>query len=185
MNDRSVSTLPPPAVVRLRQIVAADLPAFFEIQSDPIGSRMAVVIPRTREEFDAHWGRLLSTPPPGLVARVIEADGEMVGTVNCFQRPGLPQEGATVNAAGKVEGEFDYVGYLLARAHWGRGIMTRALAALLAEVPVRPLRARAASTNTASIRVLERNGFVETGRWQSPPSDPRFPACEEVLLRLG
>jgi RimJ/RimL family protein N-acetyltransferase len=173
----------PPQQVRLRPIASRDLPALYENQADPVGARMAMVNPRSREEFDAHWGRLLNTPPPRLVARVIEADGVMVGTINCFQRPGLPEEGALVNAAGVVEGELDYVGYWLAREHWGRGIATRALAALLQEVKVRPLRARAASTNAASIKVLSRCGFTITGRHQSP-ADARYPACEETLFRL-
>lgn len=175
---------PRPVNVRLRPLAVADLPALFEHQADPVGSLMAMVTPRTREEFDAHWDRLLNQPPPGLVARAIEADGELVGSVNCFQRPGLPEEGATVNAAGEVEGELDFVGYRIARAHWGRGIATRALAALLAEVRVRPLRSRVASTNIASLRVLERCGFIITGR-RDAPAEGRFPACEEVHLRLG
>ncbi|MGD9690306.1 MAG: GNAT family N-acetyltransferase [Phycisphaerales bacterium] len=71
------------------------------------------------------------------------------------------------------------VGYGLGRAHWGRGIASRALELLLAEVAVRPLHARAAASNPASIRVLLKNGFVITGRGLSPETD-RYIACEEV-----
>ena len=169
--------------VRLRPVTARDLPALFEQQCDPVAARMAMVTPRTRVEFDALWARLLDSPPPRLVARVIEADDVLVGMVNCFQRPGLPEEGAAVDADGTVQGELDYVGYWLAREHWGRGIATRALAALLQEVKTRPLRARAAVTNVASLRVLERCGFVISGYWDSS-ADARFSACREALLRL-
>ena len=144
---------------------------------------MAMVSPRTRVEFDALWARLLGSPPPRLVARAIEADGVLVGMINCFQRPGLPEEGATMTEDGTVRGELDFVGYWLGREHWGRGIATRALAALLDEVKVRPLLARAATSNVASLRVLRRCGFVVIGYRQSL-AEARFSACEEALLRL-
>ena len=52
------------------------------------------------------------------------------------------------------------VGYWLGRAYWGRGIATRALTAFLGELPTRPLFARAAKDNRASLRVLEKCGCV-------------------------
>ncbi|NOX59424.1 MAG: GNAT family N-acetyltransferase, partial [Planctomycetes bacterium] len=52
--------------------------------------------------------------------------------------------------------------YGLVQAYWGPGIASRALGLLLAEVPRRPLHATAAATNTASIRVLMKHGFVST-----------------------
>jgi RimJ/RimL family protein N-acetyltransferase len=76
-----------------------------------------------------------------------------------------------------------WIGYWIARQHWGRGIATRALQQLLGEVGVRPLHARAARSNAASIRVLERCGFEVTG-YHMAPADDRFPACEEAVLRL-
>ncbi|HQY60089.1 MAG: GNAT family N-acetyltransferase [Myxococcales bacterium] len=173
-----------PANVDLRQVVEVDLPALFEHQHDPEAARVAVVTPRSRAEFDAHWGRLLRSPPPGLVARAIEADGVLVGMINCFRRLGLPEEGARVGPSGEVEGELDFVGYWIARAHWGRGIATRALAAILREVTVRPVHARAATSNRASLRVLERGGFQVIGYRRSSEGDTRFPVCEEALLRL-
>jgi RimJ/RimL family protein N-acetyltransferase len=78
----------------------------------------------------------------------------------------------------------DAVGYWIAREHWGRGIATRALGLLLEEVAIRPLHARAARTNAASIRVLERCGFRVTGYEHSPETE-RYPACEEAVLLLG
>lgn len=185
MGEGASNALPRPANVRIRPLALTDLPTLFEHQNDREGAAMAVVVPRSREEYFAHWTRLLTTPPLRLVARAIEVEGVLVGTVNFFQRPGVVEEGATVDADGKVVGELDYVGYMLGREHWGRGIMTRALGALLEEVKDRPVRARAARTNVASVKVLERCGFVRTGYWVSPAGDPRFPVCEEVLFRLG
>jgi RimJ/RimL family protein N-acetyltransferase len=51
------------------------------------------------------------------------------------------------------------VSYWLGREFWGRGIATQALAAFLEVIHTRPLYARAAQDNRASIRVLEKNGF--------------------------
>ena len=125
---------------------------------------MAVVNPRDLESFGAHWARILGDV--SVVARAILADGALVGSISCFEMDGRRS-----------------VGYWIAREHWGRGIATRALALLLEEVGVRPLHARVARTNVASIRVLERCGFAITG-YQHAPADDRFPACEEALLVL-
>ncbi len=59
------------------------------------------------------------------------------------------------------------LGYWLGRRHWGRGYMTRIVAAYLAQmVPAHALRRVEASVlagNPASARVLEKNGFVLEG----------------------
>lgn len=57
------------------------------------------------------------------------------------------------------EGEF---GYRLKRSAWGRGLATEGGRAVLANAP-RPLHADAVAENTASIRVLSKLGFVQTG----------------------
>lgn len=151
----------------------SDLDILFAMQLNPEANRMAVANPRDRATFDAFWARVLSNQTPPNVARVIVTHDErgretVVGQISCF----------------KLDGQ-DAVGYWIAREHWGRGIATEALRLLLREVPVRPLHARAASTNTASIRVLERCGFKLIGHQHTPATpDGRFPACEEALLRL-
>jgi RimJ/RimL family protein N-acetyltransferase len=55
------------------------------------------------------------------------------------------------------------VTYWIERAAWGKGIATRALALLLELVTTRPLRARAASDNAGSLRVLQKCGFTAVG----------------------
>ena len=168
---------------------AGDVPVIFEQQSDPVAARMAGVVPRGREEFEAHWGRLLTALPARLVARVIEADGVVVGAINCFQRDGLEEELAVSMKAGGVGRgesgrELDFIGYWIGREHWGRGIATRALALMVEEVAFRPLHARTARGNVASQRVLERNGFVVVGS-RCAPAEGRFLGGEEVLWMLG
>ena len=68
-----------------------------------------------------------------------------------------------MNVAGSVlsfeRGGLREVGYWIGRAYWGKGIATRALAALLEEDTKRPLHARVAGDNLGSVRVLEKCGF--------------------------
>ncbi|HVZ94744.1 MAG TPA: GNAT family N-acetyltransferase [Phycisphaerales bacterium] len=160
--------------VRLRAIEPADLPALYEIQLDPEANALAMVIPRTWETYEPLMQNVLTNP--AVVARAIIGDGALVGSISCFPR-------VEKNAAGKDE-EQKWIGYWIAREHWGRGAATRALALLLPELEWRPLHARIASTNIASLRVLQRCGFVVTGRHHSPGTE-RFLECEEIELRFG
>ncbi len=150
--------------VQLRDVEPEDLPTLFQQQRDPEANRMAVANARDERAFNEHWAEILGDPT--VVARAILADGCLVGDINCFKSDGQ-----------------DCVGYWIAREHWGRGIATRALALLLEEVATRPLHARIARTNVASLRVLEHCGFVVTGYQLTPASD-RFPECEEASLVL-
>jgi RimJ/RimL family protein N-acetyltransferase len=81
-----------------------------------------------------------------------------------------------------VEGQTE-VTYWIDRAAWGRGIASRALALFLEVVRGRPLYARAASDNAASLRVLEKAGFrvVDTELSFAPA---RSVDIEEKILRL-
>lgn len=126
--------------LRLRPTTAADLPALFEMQCDPESNQMAGTKPRTREVYFAAWEGHLANP--ALRSRVIEIDGEIVGSIARFQAEGR-----------------DCVGYWIARAHWGKGIASRALAMFLREETRRPLHATAARTNAPSHRILEKCGF--------------------------
>lgn len=150
--------------VTLRPVQSDDLPRMFEMQLDPESNRMAVTIPRTHEAFDLHWAKALGDPAN--TTRAVLLDGEMVGYISCFP----------------MDGE-DHVGYWIDRAYWGRGIASRALRLLLGEVTNRPLVAAAATSNGASLRVLQKCGFVVEGIRNSPATD-RYPACEEAVLVL-
>lgn len=150
--------------VRLRGVEAGDLAALYEQQADPVANQVAVTNARSREVFDAHWAKTFRDP--SVTARAVLADGEMVGYVARFH----------------IE-DTAHVGYWIARAHWGRGIATRALALLIEEAPARPLFARVARSNTASLRVLEKCGFTIVG-YEDSPATERYPACEEAILVL-
>jgi RimJ/RimL family protein N-acetyltransferase len=77
------------------------------------------------------------------------------------------------------DGERD-VGYWIGREHWGKGVATAALGALLAELEERPLFAHVAEHNVGSIRVLEKCGFANVGSVVLPDEE-----VTELLYRLG
>src|SRR4051794_31510672 len=125
---------------------------------------MAVTIPRTREAFDAHWAK--ARADPGNTTRAVLVGEAMAGYISCF-----PMDGQ------------DHVGYWIDRAYWGMGIASRALHLLLREVAKRPLVATAATSNTASLRVLQKCGFIIEQVRLAPPSE-RYPECAEAVLVL-
>jgi RimJ/RimL family protein N-acetyltransferase len=154
--------------VGLRPVTDADLDTLFAQMSDPESVRMAAFTapdPSDRSAFDAHMERVLSSPSN--LHRAVECDGVLVGSIASFV----------------VEGDTE-VTYWIDRAHWGRGIATRALGLLLELVPVRPVFARAASDNLGSLRVLSRCGFevIGTNRDYAAARDA---VIEETILRLG
>ncbi len=154
-----------PIPVRLRPVTPADLSDLFRFQCDADGARMAAVVPRDSQSFASHWEKALIDRT--IVARAITLDDVLVGHISCFNMDGL-----------------DSVGYWIARDYWGCGIATRALALFLQEVRKRPLHARVARHNAASIRVLERCGFVLTG-YEHAPATERFLECEEAVFVLS
>ncbi|HEY2785752.1 MAG TPA: GNAT family N-acetyltransferase [Fimbriiglobus sp.] len=147
--------------VRLRPVEPGDLPRMYEMQLDPESSRMAVTIPRSREAFDAHWAKVLGDPAN--TTRAVLLDGQVVGYISCF-----PMDGQ------------DHVGYWIDRAYWGMGIASRALHLLLVEVTRRPLVATVATSNGASLRVLQKCGFVVEQVRRNPATD-RYPECEVAV----
>lgn len=70
----------------------------------------------------------------------------------------------------EADGRYE-IGYGVAPAHQGRGVMTRALASLLPLLAAQGhlgLTVETSVDNPASQRVLERNGFVKTGTRDDP-----------------
>ena len=128
----------------LRDVVEGDLHLFFEFQLDSDANKMAAFIardPTDREAFEVHWKKILAEPTN--IIRTIVCDGQVMGSVSSYEVSGRPE-----------------VTYWIGRAHWGRGIATRALKAFLAQVnPTRPIYARVAKDNLGSRRVLEKCGF--------------------------
>ena len=135
--------------VMLRDVSQRDLEIFFEHQRDPAANHMAAFTakdPADRTAFTAKWAKILGDD--SITKRTILVDGKIAGSVSAFVAPW----------SGNLE-----VTYWIGREFWGKGIATRALALLLSAVKTRPLHARAARDNFASLRVLEKCGFSIVG----------------------
>lgn len=150
--------------VRLRDVMADDLPVFFEQQLDPDAVRMAAFPSRDRAAFDAHWADNVLGDET-VVKKTIVFDGEVAGYVVCFEQSGRP-----------------LVGYWVGKRYWGRGIATRALSEFLRGVGTRPLYASVAKHNAGSIRVLEKSGFRICGGVRAPAGG--VDDAEELTFRL-
>ena len=147
--------------VTLRDVQADDLPLFYEHQRDPAALRMAGFPGREWEPFSQHWARILADE--SIIKQTILLDGQVAGSIVCYEQDGLRQ-----------------VGYWLGKAFWGRGVGSRALAEFLGLVRVRPLYARLSRHNFASLRLLEKCGFSLAGE----VVDSRGAEAEELTLVL-
>jgi RimJ/RimL family protein N-acetyltransferase len=152
----------------LRDVVEDDLPWFFDFQLDRDANYMAAFIsrdPTDREAFTAHWKKILADPTT--INRTIVCDGQVVGSVSSYVQSGKPE-----------------VTYWIGKAHWGRGIATRALAAFLVEAnATRPIYARVARDNLGSRRVLEKCGFRIIGEMKGF-ANARGEEIEELHMEL-
>ncbi|MGN9919957.1 GNAT family N-acetyltransferase [Micromonospora palomenae] len=155
------------AELQLRPVRDDDLPVLFGYGQDPQANWMAAfgpAHPTDRAAFDAHWSRIRADPR--IVVRAATVAGEVVGHVTAF-----PVEERTE------------VSYWIDPTRWGRGYATAALAALLRELPQRPVHARAAKDNRASLAVLRKCGFVVVGE-DSGYAAGRGTEVEEWVLEL-
>jgi ribosomal-protein-alanine N-acetyltransferase len=154
--------------VSLRALREDDLPMMFEIQLDDTAQQLAAFTDKTARDRDAYlqkFRRILADD--AIVTRVVEVDGEAVGSVAAFP----------------IEGDTE-VTYWIRRDRWGRGVATAALAALLDEVTVRPVYGRIAEDNVGSALVLERNGFIRVGS-EKAFAEARQTTITELVFRLS
>ena len=153
--------------VSLRPIEDRDLDAIYRQSTEPESIRMAAFTGRDQDDRGAFLDRMARLRADESVTyRAIDVDGGFAGTIASFRVDGRPE-----------------VTYWIERSHWGRGVATAALRLLLAEITERPVRARAASDNVASLRVLEKAGFRRVGVDRDFAAG-RGEEIEETLLRL-
>ncbi len=156
-----------PHVVTLRTTRAEDLDALFRFGQDPAATQMAAFTPpdpSDRATFDAHWRRLIADP--AIEARTVRADGQVVGSV-----------------ARWFEDDVAEITCWIDPEHWGRHIATRAMRLFLDALSERPVRARVAADNAASIVVLEKLGFRRVGIERSF-ANAREAEIDEYVYRL-
>ena len=151
----------------LREVEDRDLGVLFEHSTDRDAIRMAAFTspdPDDRPSFDRRCARLKSDG--STTNRVVEIEGRVVGHIASFD----------------LEGHRE-VTYWIGREDWGRGLATRALQEFLQLEATRPLYARAASDNAASIRVLTKCGFRIVGEGRGF-AHGRNEETDEIVLRL-
>lgn len=154
--------------VSLREVGTEDLDRFFEFFQDTESVVMAAFTPEDpsdREAFDAHWDRILASK--NVTMRTVEHDGEVVGNIGSYS----------------TDGERE-VTYWFGRSHWGSGLATEALRRFLSIDRTRPIFARVAKDNPASIRVLEKCGFAVTGADEGF-ANGRGEVVEEFVMTLA
>jgi RimJ/RimL family protein N-acetyltransferase len=126
---------------RRHEVEPGDLPIFFEHQRDPVAVALVVFRSRDKAEFDEHWAKILADDAN--LNKTIVADGQIAGNIASFVRDGQRE-----------------IGYWIDRTLWGRGIASEALSAFLRLEQRRPLYAGVAPHYIASMRVLEKCGFI-------------------------
>lgn len=152
----------------LREVLESDLPILFEQQRDPDANYMAaftVKDPDDREAYLARWRRILADA--SVIMQIILYDGQVAGSVLSYE-----------------DSDRREVSYWLGKEFWGKGIATQALAAYLVLVKARPIYARAARDNIASLRVLEKCGFTICGEDRGF-ANARGVEVEEFVLVLS
>lgn len=160
---------PPEGNILLRDVTNDDLVILFEQQQDPVANWNAaftVKDPRDWAAFAAKWARILGDRT--VTAQTIVCGGLVAGNIGSFIAPWSGQREVT---------------YWVGREYWGRGVATAALREFVGRLAERPLQARAAADNLASIRVLEKCGFVRIGRDRGF-AEARGEEIEEVVLEL-
>ena len=152
----------------LRRALPGDLAAMHAVFSDPRAMTYWTHGPHESLDPTRQWLDLMIGAPPDLSDDfIITLDGRAIGKLGAWRLP-----------------EF---GFILAPDHWGRGYASEAMAAFLDHVFARPdvdhLIADVDPRNRASLALLERHGFAETGRaagtWET-----HIGRCDSVYLRL-
>jgi RimJ/RimL family protein N-acetyltransferase len=156
------------ARVTLRDVLESDLDTFFIQQQDPQANYMAAFTsehPADVNAFTIKWAKILGDKT--FVKQTILYDSRIAGHIIRFQQHGQPE-----------------ITYWLGREYWGKGVATRALGLFLKLVTERPMYARVAQDNIASLHVLQKNGFIITGE-DKGYANARGKDVKEYLLTLA
>ena len=152
----------------LRRARPEDLEPLHAVLSDPRAMTYWSTPPHADlAETQAWLGSMIEAPPEASDDFVIVEAGEAIGKMGAWRLP-----------------EF---GFILRPDRWGRGLASEAMAAFLDHVFARDdvdrLIADVDPRNRASLALLARHGFVETGRakatWHT-----HIGSCDSVYLEL-
>lgn len=133
----------------LRRASIDDVAAFHQVLSSPTAMRYWSSLPHSDIEQTKSWvASMVSGHPAGSDDFVVTLDGAVVGKVGAYRLP-----------------EF---GFILRPDLWGKGYASEAVTAFLEHrrsvAPGSTLEADVDPRNSASLKLLAKQGFVETGR---------------------
>lgn len=153
--------------ILLRDITEQDFPVLYEFQLDPEANHMAAYPAKNRKEFIDHCREKIFNDD-SVIAKGIIFNNHLVGNVVSWE----------------ISGE-RVIGYWIDKKHWGNGIATMAVSALLDILKMRPVLAYVARHILASIRVLEKCGFRQANKLKSLPDIADEELEEYILNKLG
>lgn len=133
----------------LRRPHMDDLEAMFEIMSNPVAMRYWSTLPHASRDITRPWlQKKIDRTAAGGEDYLVEFDGRVIGEVGAGRLPDF--------------------GFMIHPDFWGRGFATEASAAFIAHAfsntTATELLADVDPRNAASLAVLLKLGFLETGR---------------------
>jgi len=152
----------------LRRARLNDAEAMHKIMSDPVAMRYWSTPPHSELAETEQWiASMAESDPATRDDFIVTFGGRLIGKLGAWRLP-----------------EF---GFLLDRVYWGQGYASEAMAAFIERrrsLGSSELTADVDPRNQASLRILGRHGFVETGRasgtWQVGDE-----LCDSVYFRLA
>lgn len=135
--------------LRLRRAQPSDLDALHAVLSHPTATRYWSTLPHaTPGQTQAWLAAMIAAPSEASDDFVVELEGRVIGKAGFYR---LPE-----------------IGFILHPDHWGRGLALEAASAVIARAFARfeapELTADVDPRNQASLGLLTRLGFHETGR---------------------
>jgi ribosomal-protein-alanine N-acetyltransferase len=142
-------------MIVLREYSDSDLDRLVRLANNESVSRYLVyTFPYPYSKNDGEWWISTGSRLNGAITRVVEHQGQLVGSVGIS-----PQIGWRSHLA--------EIGYWIAEEYWGRGMATAALTQMtdyaFKNLPLRKLYAAVLAPNVASMRVLAKCGYVCEG----------------------
>lgn len=164
-------------MIQLRRFEAQDQPLLVEYMNNPRVTRyLTQKIPSPYTEADAHWWVTEGGQTP--FTRAITLSGKLIGCIGI----GVEQFERSRTAE---------LGYWLAEAYWGQGLMSEAIPPLVDEVftetDVVRIYAPVFHPNIGSMRVLEKSGFTREAvhRQEASKGDQIYDVHYFVNLKPG
>ena len=155
--------------LRLRRARPSDAEAMFAVMSRPEAMRYWSTPPHTDPAQTRDWvADMAGASPDQSDDFIVEFEGRVIGKAGCWRVP--------------------EIGYILHPDCWGQGLAQEALRAIVphifANFDIPAITADVDPRNEASLRLLAKLGFVETGRaartWEVGGE-----WCDSVYLALG